>query len=799
MAEDSNDTQQQNDDFEFEGQEQESTVQVAPQIFNGNGSHQPETVTVSQSAQSRVNPNIIGEKVVRSYTIPRTLPQINQDFMMRTVNQRPAGQDTAKIKGDREFLDALMVKPEAANFKVAIHRILPTQIDGDELPKGKLSDDTPLCFYDDLRNEIIEAWGGGKYRCVVVDEQGRCVPGIAQSVLVEISTIQYKPKFVKYEQVEMLRSGKGANSVINLEDEDIVRERAEEKKAKERERMENERYAREMREKTQSIQRLMKEKELARLMREASGSEEQAKNDPRVDIMMAKIEEDRRRYEDEKKRQEEERRRLDDERKEEKRRHEEELKEERRRNEDALKEAARQREEDRRRFEETQAKLFEKLADKPKDDGIMPVLLAMINRQPPPDKAPELFMEMNRQTTAVLQSALAPKPVDNSQMDKIFQLMLKDDPEKTAMMNSLMQAAFHKKEDLTLDKMMQLLKMGKDEAKEYFQLAQGMSVGKDGEPTEDDYDPALGVMGNVTKGIFSGLKTLAGMAMQSPELQQVLLALVGKKNPDDAALANAARMMESQGYTPQQMFMGPQATQQLPFQPQQQPYNAHTMYPPVQQQLQPNAFPPMPGRNPPQQRPAVQQQQSAQQQQPVNQTAQQQQVVSEIEGASSGLPSNDGPVEEAPSELTPEQMAEIAMREEVTETVRIMISEGVTKPNVRSWVEYAYDKWPKHLLIKLGMMTSERERWPLISSLCAREVWVQFGTLLNSQIQSGDASEQVLAHNELNRLMDMCAEMVNQARLAQRAQQLQQNQPVQQPPQQQQQPVNTSAQPAPGA
>ena len=779
-------THNSNDDFEFNGQQENEVDKTA--VMNGSGSENH--TAPMQQKQS----NVINEKVVRSFTIPRTVQNINQDFMMRSVN-RPATQDSSKVKNDRDFLESLSVKPEAVTYNLAVHRYFPTHVDGEELPRGKLYD-IPLYMYDELKAEIADAWGGGRYRCVVVDEQGRPVPSVSQCVLVDIPTTQHKPKFIKYEKSDSISKVGKSILTANPDSDDLIRLKREDREEKEREQLEYARFERDMRAQKKELAQLRAMKEIAQMRKEMMQPEEvKRETDPQVQILMLKIEDDRRRYEEEKRRQDEDRKRLDDERKEEKRRYEEAMKEERRRHEEAYKEASRQREDDRRRFEEAQAKLFEKIAEKPKDDGIMPILLAMINKDPKVDQTPQLLVEMNKQQTQIMTAAMTPKPTDNSMTEMMLKLALREDPEKSALMKSLLDAAMNKKpNELTPEMLISIMKMGKDEAKEYFQLAQGMSggVGMNPEVAEDDYDPALGFLGNTAKAIFSSLKALVGMAGQNPMFMELIAKLVGSRNPDDAALANAARMMEQNGMTTQGMIQGPGMTPQLPYQQvnpwQQAPMQAHQ-----------NGFTPLPNRQPQaqQQRQVAPVQPTAQQatpsmadrsQQnvPQQQSTQQQQVVAEIEGNASGIPGSDGPAEESPHEMTPQEAALITLRGNVTETVRIMSEEAVSKPNQRSWVEFAHGCWHKEFLARIVMESRDTERWAMIARMCDQSVWKQMIEEITRQAKAGDASEQIMLGTELNKLIDMNVDSTAQIRTgleaARRTQaQAQTNQPTQHP------------------
>ncbi|MCF1193587.1 hypothetical protein LRR18_18530, partial [Mangrovimonas sp. AS39] len=77
--------------------------------------------------------------------------------------QRPAKEESPSAKSSRNALDELMSRPESTDYRIIIHRYLPTYTDnGVKVPTGRVHE-TIVMPYDSLVDEVSRAWGGTSY------------------------------------------------------------------------------------------------------------------------------------------------------------------------------------------------------------------------------------------------------------------------------------------------------------------------------------------------------------------------------------------------------------------------------------------------------------------------------------------------------------------------------------------------------------------------------------------------------------------------------------------------------------
>ncbi len=779
--------------FEEETVEQEVQTEVAeaaPVYANGNGS-----VTHTPQVQPQ-NPGLMADikfKVPASQFLGRGA----NNLMGATDTRKPYAKELVRTGNDRQFIDELMFKPEAGDYQFAVQRYLPVHWEGEQVKTGRI-DSLPLMQYDCVSDEISRKWGGGKYKLVVVDMHGRIVDSISRGVLVDIPTTLYAPCSEPYAN-EVLPQ-KPQTAVAN-DDTDDEKERDRQHKAelKEFERQKR-RRAEEMRRQKEELRMAEEEQELRRRSKAINGGDE----DSEMKALILKLEADRVKAEADRK---EELRQIEDRREKEAKRIEDQQREDRKMFMDGL-----------AKMGESIAKVAE-IAAKPKEDNgnkemfqmmlaqqaqqaqqaaaaqqsTTAILTALISKEPPQLPAPvdnmpliTAMMDSNSKTmTALLQRPQEDKGATMlDAMVKIAQMTKKDD----TLQNQLIQGLLTKKDEgVGIEEMMALIKLGEDRSDKMFariqEITGAITPATEGEIQEDGYDPKLGFLGNAGKSLFGGLKSVVEMAATNPQVQELLVKLVGSRTPSQNELAMAAMRMENQ-------FTSPPMLQQPQYQapPQQRPafrgpyaqpippplmpqdvatYNAMTQQQNPQQSPQQYAIPPqqhLQGRQPtdPNRVDVVAPNSSGlppmnqgQRPPPPPQT-QQQAVVNEMEGVSGGmtLPSNGDPEPDAlPSN---EEIARQAQSETVTATMAIALEEMITKPAVRTWAEHAHDTWPKALKDAIVAAATMQEKVKLITENCGEDVWLRLMQKFEQEEQTADrGKEQMQFATQILRLCEV--------------------------------------------
>ncbi len=709
---------QEDADFEVESETENQAVAVAPNpAMNGNHAAPAQP----RAAQMPYIPP--GAKI--SFPMPATTASL-----MNRVNNRPAyAQPKEKEKDDREFLDAFNLKAEADDYELSCTRNQPSvNSDGDQVPTGINSKhQIPIMNYDDLQQQIIEAWGGGVYRVVFVEKNsGRRADNIPRCINIQVPTTQHPPKREKFEKVEIGRSLKNIVAPTSIsEDERIFKEELEEdKRQARRDQLEQAKAERE-------YKKVKREKEIEMMRRELLAPKDAGQKS--IELVMLE-----KRLDEEKRVREEAARKYEEDRKEERRIAEEARKEEIRRHDEDRKESARRSDEDRKMYMDGMAKLTEKLTEvsnrpaPPKDNtletmvtAMVPVLAALVSRPAPPvPDNKELIMAMSesQRTQMQLMTTALAKPPDNSSekmFDAILKVSSKQDAVQQQMISGMMATLLEKDKGqiLTPDLLLKI----QDQAEKRLERITGMGHGgqQHAEGDEDSgYDPALGFMGNAGKAIFSGLKGLMDSAATNPQLMELVMKLVGTRNPTDQQLIQVAQQWDQTGVPPamQRALPGyaPMNQQAIPYAPQQQVIQ----HPPQQRPMPPS----MPGAVPQQQNPPPQ--------------AMQQSVANELEGGASGLPTNGDPEQQRPP--TPEELAEENLIDAVTRTIEIIIGEASGKPEKRTWPEDATDHWNKAFIKTLVECHDNRTRLNILGTKCdpaaaakISEIWKQDVTELN--------------------------------------------------------------------
>lgn len=731
------------DDFELNDEiEQSQPVAVAPSpALNG---HRPST------------PNVIGRTIVEKFASDSHVPSMTTgNNLMGRINNRPTyAPEKQKQKDDREFMDAFNLRADAGEYQLQCTRYQPSvTADGDPIPTGVNSKHVmSVMSYDEIQQNIIDVWGGGAYRVTFLEENGSRAVDIQRCILVNVPTNLYPPKREKYEKTEPVRSSKTAPTGAPVDDltEDARRRKREFDAQAEEYRCQEKIDEMEARKTEREYRKVKREKELEQMRREIMT--------PPVIEKSAELALLERRLDEEKRAREEALRRQDEERKEERHRYDEDRKE-----------LQRRADEDRRVMMESMTKLGESIravAERPepaKDNTMAtiltvmaPVLTALITRPvPPPPDNTTMFVEMQKASAEAQRSnmqivtALMAKPADNSN-EKILETVIKLTSKQDSVQQSMMQGMFtaliekDKGQVMTQEVIMDI----QDRAEKRIERLMGMGRpthgdGGEGEG-EEGYDPALGFLGNAGKALFGSLKALMDSAATNPQLMELAMKVIGSRNPTDQQLAMAAQQWEATGVPPAMMTHMPQAQLPAGYAPTNQ--QAIPYAPPMQHQVpqqQRTMPPPMPGQ------PV---QVAQQQQQPV--AAQQQSAIDELEGGSSGLPSNGDPEQVAP--MTAEEMAEENLRDAVTQTIEIMIGESTGKPAKRVWPEHATEHWNKAFIQQIVTCPSDRERLRLIGTKCDQAIAVQMNTIWTTDpLKETMNGEQNIFVRELHRFVDM--------------------------------------------
>ncbi len=674
-----------------------------------------------------------------SWTEPAVNPR--SDPLMNRINRAPV-KDSERSKKDREFLEELMIKSCVNDYVMIIHRLLPSHNDsGDKIPTGKLpSDPLPVLSYDDLYDEVAKIWGGGQYRIAFADTAGRRVESIDRGILINIPTTTFPAKSVAYEKIESSPKSKGvtapATDEFDAELKDLERQAklaAIRKRILQAEELEQERAE------SEEVRKFERKKRRDEIFKNTMGAGEKS-----TELAMME-------------------KRLD---------------EEKAARIEAAKQAERAQEKADARAEATNkmfmdslAKLAEKISDvanrpaPPPDNtlekiitAMAPIAAALASRPPPQLPPPDTS---NKELIIAMQNSQAQQQQSNTQLITALVSQPKADPvgpmndlimkmmtKENTLVNSIVANVMSKKDERgDLKVFMELMRLGEERTERMFTMMQGGAAPETSEP-QNDYDPKLGFLGNAGKALFGGLKSLIEASATNPQVLEVVKALIGKRNPSDAEVAQVARRMEmQQGTVPPGMS-----------------------YEPINQAYLPQGQPPMAQlQSPPQtgMPPAIRQPQRQPAAQPVAS-----QVAAEFEGAASGLPGNGDPVEPTVEEY---------LSTEITEALRICVEEAAARANVRTWPQYALDHWNGDFLEGLSNLQTNAQRGPQIFSRCDVEVYKQLNDYLHA-----NTIEIPEFWKGLDKLIDMYlkqkAQKIEAERLAQAAAAQVQAQPEQTPP-----------------
>ncbi len=784
----------------------------------------------------------IMEKVTRSYVQPIQAPR----QAIRGFPQFKA--ETEKQRNSRQVLEDLMQKPEANNYKLGVHRFLPARTEsGADVPRGKLYECAVMPL-DDLREEIISAWGGGEYKIIVSEDDGSPVKDMAAFV-VSVPVTMHPVKLRKFEGTN--EATISAPQTPELEElERMARDLEIQSKMD----LLGERKAQaEQRRNEAEIRAEIRRKDLEKLRRESlgnsnSGNEmliamqaQMAEMNRQVQQTMKEereaqaayrkeVEQQRREdYERAEKRREdterlarEERLRAEQTAKEERAKAEQTAREERKAIEDQIRadrDAAKaEREAAERRAEEDRKltrEMFAKLAEKPQDNSMKDffVLMQQISTQKEEANARLLAAKedsSNKLLAAVLPALTAPKQNEDG---KIYELMKinneanrvtmdmamrrenKENSTQQQLMQTLMAAVLNPKRDsMGPDVILRLIGEGRNQAKEMFEIAQQSMQGnaEPPAPTGDGWDPAIGFLGNAGKAIFGGLQEVMKMAASDPRVMGVLAQLVGRREPSQADLAAYAyreeqRQMQIQqggGALPPPVNAGPPPIQQQPqYQQQPQQYmQAGPMPPPVRPPMQQQSLvtpPPM------QQAPAPVAPQTGQPTEEQRQEAVAQQteidVATALEGESAGVnldgvvntppptPAPVAPPTQAaqpqaqpaaqpaaqppaqPRPLTPEEQdSENRLRDYVSATMSMAITDIVDERLTREWHNDAHENWNGKFKRALLQAPNDDQRVLMIERYCDPAVWARLRELI-----AANGDELAKFYQGLHALLDL--------------------------------------------
>ncbi len=664
---------------------------------------QMEEFEVSEQPAVQVRPQVQHPQLMETITrkivqpvAPRD-PVYNTGYAMGRVNKTGVNE-TQKTASDREWLDDLRAKPESMDWVFKPLRYQPgRKTDGTPLKSTLINQSGQLCTYpmqpyDSLIEEIANAWGGGAFQIRVCSGNGAPIESIKRTFDVIIPTNTYPPKAEEYEVFEPV-AGKSAApaTATTAESEELKAERQALKDDEEREKLEKRRRDLEARRQKSELENMRVQAEMAKIRADLANPRRDDTENIKVEQMRKELEEQRRRNEEILKQQ-------DDARKEERLRYERQMekmevdrKEETRRRDDELKE-------ERRRHEEL---MREMRTAEPKEDKILPLIMAMINQPKPPDTTLPLMLEMGKNQASIVTAALQKQPENNSQLEMFKTLILAMQPKEkdNALVTTLLTAVVGKKnEQMTAEKVVELMDKGEERAQRWMQMAQQNNPQNDAE--ENGYDPKLGLLGNAGKAIFNSLSSLVSMAASNPQILELVKSIVGSRNPTQDELFNASyRLEQQQGIPPALPY---QQNPGLPYQPPQQQFQGP---PPLVQ----------PMRNPP-----------PVQSQPMQQP-EQQAVVNELEGESGA------PITEPEAELTAEQMAEQNIRDNVNDTVQIMIKEYGTHAVERKWMKHATDTWNRSFVTQLINLPIESQRYDLIGKKCDPESWTKLVSICTAE------------------------------------------------------------------
>ena len=717
---------------------------------------------------------------------------------------RPPVKEEPEVRqAARDYLDELVRDPQAVDWVLRVHRTGPPLWDrgkGEEPVKRGLLLTTPVVDYDSLYTEIVAYWGGGDYRIAVMNGSGEYVSGKV-SLNIKIPCHTYPPKFSKMEMQGEAREEPAfpATPREETEFEKEARRLEEETKLAN---LQTRKEAAQLERETKELTLLQRKRDNARLRRELSAPDAEANP---IDKVLDRIEAQREKDREEARRQLE---RVEAAAKSDREAFEKKFEtllakmaEKPREDSPALlqavKDAAAASERSAQNLVNTIIPLMKK------DDGAavkdMIVAMQSSNAQmftalatataPRGDAGKEireLVAGNQAQMTDLfgkVVTAIAPRQGGelsegqkavleaNKMVFEATQSAAKrESAQDRTLMNTLIQAIMQPKSDgMTPDMVLRLIGEGRKQMREGLEFAQSMNppeLEPVSVPDADGYDTKAGVLGNLGKALYIGLKTAFQTASQHPEMLQPLLNYLGRRTaPTDEDLMATAHGMEM-ARTPQ--LPGVQQQVMIPMRPQyQMPAPVPPMGPsgpiitPVPPGMRPVPVQPMGAPRPPQPvgvqpaqpqpvgvqpaptPPSVAANPPMQAAPPGPPTANQppaaveQAVASELEGDASGVAA---PNEEGEEEETPEER----LKYFVTQTMREALTNVTDRQNKHTWPLDAFEYWNGHFKDALAAEPVMDRRVEMIRNNCDDAVWQPLDTALNTI----DGGKQIVSFRE---------------------------------------------------
>jgi hypothetical protein len=673
---------------------------------------------------------------------------------------RPQTKASVAEKNIADWLDDQVAKPEANNWCIQIRRVLPTHLRDRALPTAQHT--CSMMPYDKLQQEITEAWGGGEYRCQICGPDGSVVDNL-RAWNISIPTTVYPTKLEIYAQ----QPGDGPAKAPGDEESEVMKEarrslkeQAETDLLKERQEQAAQRRA------EAELKTMIKKRELTRLERELSRSDDPAAGAAivqQIERLEARMREERKELEQ----------RLETERR----------------------DSAARADADRKAMMEAITKVAE-IAAKPQapaDNGLKEILVAMQNA------AAQSQAQFTQMLTALLPAmkgdgsqgglkevltaiqtgasasqdrlaqmltailpALTAKP-DNTANQQVMELIKhnselalqtanRENSGQQKMIASLLEATVSRSNQqtqaMTPEAVLKIMELGERRLERSFDMYQRLGGGterggeEENEGRDEDYDPKLGLLGNAGKALYYGLKKLPELAATYPQVGQLLIGLLGTSRPTDAQMAAKARQMEAQ----YPGLSGGQRQAALPPPVAQRPIQQMGNVPPPM-------APPMSMARPAPMPPPVAAPQPAPSPVPttpppvarVNQEQQRIDAETELEGEASGVEPGEINIDE---EIA--KMAEANLRDAVNSTMMLLLTDMAGNIDKREWPEDATESWHQDFRTALVLAPSDKERVMYLQQMCDPQVWGRVLKAVNDKPE-----ELVKFYRELGRFVEL--------------------------------------------
>jgi len=522
----------------------------------------------------------------------------------RTIVTPPPRKEVRDARTPSDILDGLISEPESVNWSLVIHRYGPPVYERKQVVRGALHK-TVIMRYSQLLEEIKVALGGGDYRVVAHDESGQPIGGKCFEVCIPVTLCRPKNKPYEEDPVDPATLAVSAPAELTESQKEILRMRADQELE-----IERERQARaNMRSREAKLQLLQQEKRIREMEREINRDEKAEQPDQMVTLLQKQIE------------------LLTQQLKEIGKDSSDKIEKSEARFEKLIEKIAEKPKEGpsvselmtqmQQAFQNQMNTLVQLMTAK-KDDGgdkkaqeflvlmqdssnkaLAAITTALAGRN---DGGKEMRELMQNNTTQMTQlfgnalTALAPArtgemseqqkmvmETNKSMMDLVMRASTKDNQAQNALVTSLINATLQQKQESPMNFGEILKIMGELEQRQnknfdrFWNMTQKMMPqGTDEVPSgpEDAYNPREGVMGNVARAVFNGIKNAIPMAMGNPALMAWLTEKLGG-NPaaaTDDAIARAssqiamtdpsARQIALSGHVPQ-MIAPPMAPRQL--------------------------------------------------------------------------------------------------------------------------------------------------------------------------------------------------------------------------------------------